>query len=71
MQPPIPFEGLLIFQIPVRFNAYETCGPVTNYIWSFKRVVVGFSMIIDEERLLPPCIGKLKLNESGKNTEIN
>ena len=58
---PFPFQRFSIFQIPTRFNAYETCGPVTNYVWSFKRVIFFDRLIVDEERLLPPCIGKFNL----------
>ena len=58
---PFLFQPISIFQIPTRFNAYETCGPVTNYVWSFKRVVFFDRLIVDEERLLPPCIGKFNL----------
>ena len=58
---PYQRSSILIFQIPVRYNAYETCGPVTNYIWSYQRVILFDRLIIDEERLLPPCLGKLNL----------
>ena len=60
---PFPFQhrSYFNFQIPTRFNAYETCGPFTNYVWSFKRVVSFNRLIVDEERLLPPCIGTFNL----------
>ncbi len=38
------------YEMALRVNNYETCGPTTNYIWSYK--------LQDAASLISPCVRK-------------
>ena len=40
------------YDFPARTNSFETCGPTTGFVWSFRRMDLP-----GQTSRLPPCIG--------------